>query len=370
MAEDLHNKQKNLAYTLSGVDTIKEEAALKGLILWIKKTWRECTDIGVPQLPFGYFANVINVSENLGIALSTDGVGTKILVAQMMDKYDTIGIDCVAMNVNDVICVGAKPLTMLDYIAVQDVDPHILEEIAKGLYTGAMISKITIPAGEIAQIREMITGAKPDRGFDLVGTCVGIVPLDKIIIGQDIQEGDSLIGLRSSGIHSNGLTLAREVLFKKMGFRVDKHFNELNRTLGEELLEPTHIYVPEVMEILNSDINMKALIHITGDGFLNLKRVASDVGYMIDFLPEPQPIFSLIQNFGRIPDEEMFRVYNMGIGFCLIVPENEVDKTLDIARKYVQAYRIGYAIRDETRKLIIKPKGLVGKGSRFFKESF
>ncbi|MBI5380183.1 MAG: phosphoribosylformylglycinamidine cyclo-ligase [Nitrospirae bacterium] len=361
---------KRVDYAKAGVNTEREEAALKGLLKWLVQSFSLRTGVGTPKLDVGYFANIIDVGHHLGIAVSTDGVGTKVLIAQLLEKYDTIGIDCVAMNVNDVLCVGAEPLCLLDYIAIQDPDPTFLEEIGKGLYKGAELANITIPAGEIAQMRDVIKGVRRHRGFDLVGTCVGLVPLDRVIIGQEIQEGDVVIGLRSSGIHSNGLTLARKVLFQKAKLRPDQDIEELGRPLGEELLEPTRIYVREVLTLLRSGLTIKALIHITSDGFLNLTRVQSDVGYVIDTLPEPQPIFALIQKLGNVSDEEMFRVYNMGIGFCLVVPEDQVEAVMNLLQNsQVEAFRIGYAVADKERKVLIQPKGLVGQGSAFRKEA-
>lgn len=359
---------KPLTYTEAGVDSVKEALSLERMLKWIERTFAFRSEVGSPQLKIGYFANVVNLGRGVGLAISTDGVGTKLLVAQLMNKYDTVGIDCVAMNVNDILCVGAEPILVTNYIAVQNPDPYLLEEIGKGLYEGAKIARISIPGGEISQLREMIIGVRENYSFDLAGTGVGIVALDKLIGGRDIREGDAIVGLRSTGIHSNGLTLARRIFFDKHNFKVDKYFDELGRTIGEELLKPTHIYVPEVMEMLKSGLNPKSLIHITGDGFLNLKRGESDMGYMIDFFPEPHPIFLLLQELGNITDEEMFRVYNMGIGFCVIMPDEEVEKAIEIARGCnIEAFKLGYAVRDTERRVFIKPRRLVGKGDRFYR---
>jgi phosphoribosylformylglycinamidine cyclo-ligase len=347
------------SYTKAGVNTVKEEAALHGLLKWVGRT----LEFGAHRsaLDFGYFASVLDLGNGLGLALSTDGVGTKLL-----DKYDTIGIDCVAMNVNDVLCVGAEPLCMLDYIAVQEADPDFLEEIGKGLYEGARQANISIPGGEIAQVRELITGAREGRGFDLAGACVGLVPMDRILVGQAIQPGDVVIGLRSSGIHSNGLTLAREVFFKKAKYRPDRHVAELGRSIGEELLEPTRIYVREVLDLLRAGVDIKALVHITSDGFLNLARVQAKVGYVLETLPEPQPIFRLLQRIGGVSDEEMFCVYNMGTGFCIVVAAAHADRALQALKGFgLEAFRLGHAVPDPERKVFLAPKGLVGEGSRF-----
>jgi phosphoribosylformylglycinamidine cyclo-ligase len=276
------------------------------------------------------------------------------------------------MNVNDIICVGSEPISMLDYLAVQKVDPKIFEEIGKGLYKGAKLANINIPGGEVAQIKEMVKGYREDSGIDIAGTCVGIVPLDKIIIGQNIEEGDVIIGLRSSGIHSNGLTLARNVLLNKMGFKVNKYFPELKRTLGEELLEPTHIYVPEIMEILRSGINVKALSNITGDGLTNITRVdKKDISFMIDHLPEPHPIFKLIQRSGKISDEEMYQTFNMGTGFCVITAKNDVKKCMEILKKHkVESHVIGYTVKDKKKRVFIKALNLIGENNNFYKKDF
>ncbi|MFQ5801358.1 MAG: phosphoribosylformylglycinamidine cyclo-ligase [Candidatus Methylomirabilales bacterium] len=363
------DRSKRASYTEAGVNTAKGTSALKDLTTHLQETFTFRKGIGRATLPLGYFANVIALGKNLGLAISTDGVGTKILVAQMLGKFDTIGIDCVAMNVNDLLCVGAEPLALVDYIAVQLPNRRLLREMGKGLREGARQARITIPGGEIAQLGEIIRGVKDGYGFDLVGTCVGTVPLDRIIIGQRIEPKDVVLGLRSSGIHSNGLTLARDVFFRRRRLRPDRRVPELGRSIGEELLEPTRIYVPEIVEMLKAGLEVKALIHITGDGLLNLSRVAARVGFAIDFLPELPPIFGFIRSMGRIRAAEMFRVYNMGIGFCLVLPDDstQIDQAMKIARRHgVECYRLGHTIRDAEKKVFIKPYKLVGKGNRFF----
>jgi phosphoribosylformylglycinamidine cyclo-ligase len=360
---------KQTSYTKAGVDAVKAASTLTDLTSLLRETFSFRTGIGRVMLPFGYFANVIALGENLGLAIATDGVGTKILVAQMLRKFDTIGIDCIAMNANDLLCVGAEPLALVDYVAVQVLNRRFLREMAKGLHEGARRARITIPGGEIAQLREMVRGVHKDDGFDLVGTCVGVVPLDRLIIGQRITPGDVVLGLRSSGIHSNGLTLARDVLFCRRKLRPDKYIPELRRTIGAELLEPTRIYVPEILEMLTAGLDLKALIHITGDGLLNLRRVEASVGFAIDFWPEPHPVFGVIQATGRIRTTEMFTVYNMGIGFCLVLPDDsrQIDQAMAITKKHgVDCYRIGVAFGDAEKKVLVKPYNLVGKGDKFF----
>ena len=351
-------KEKNIkTYKEAGVDTEKGKVALQRLLRWTVKTFNFRDKIGSVKLKEGYFANVIKIGEKKGIAISTDGVGTKILIAQMMEKYDTIGIDCVAMNVNDILCVGAEPVSMVDYIAVTEPNPELLDQIGKGLYKGAKLAKINIPGGEIAQIKEIIKGKKEGYEFDLVGTAIGIVDLEHIIIGQDIKKGDVVVALASSGIHSNGLTLARKVLIESGKFKIDDYLPELGKTLGEELLEPTLIYAPAVVCMMRKGINIKGLVHITGDGFLNLLRVSSPVSFLLDNLPPTPPIFSLIQKIGGISDEEMFTVFNMGIGFCLIVSDKNADEVQKIAKEHnLESWFIGKVCDEGKKEIIISAK--------------
>jgi phosphoribosylformylglycinamidine cyclo-ligase len=359
---------EGLTYSGSGVDPQQEEASMKGLLKWIGKTFELREGVGRPKLPIGYFANVVDLGGGMGLAISADGVGTKLIVAEMLGKYDTVGIDCIAMNVNDLLCVGAEPISMVDYVAVQEAKPDLLEQLAKGLYEGARQANISIPGGEIAQVKELIKGEREGYGFDIAGMAVGLVPLDRIIVGRDLAEGDAVVGLRSSGIHSNGLTLARQVLFDKAGLSADKFRPEFGRTVGEELLEPTRIYVREVVEMLKSGLAIKAMAHITGDGFFNMTRVEAPVGLVIESLPDAPAIFAVLQQLGGISDEEMFRVYNMGVGFCVMVPESQVDRVIEIAAKHGSVgQRIGRIVADPEKKIIIEPKKLVGKNGAFAK---
>src|SRR5437868_3101592 len=180
------------ASTVSYADAGVVAAArpLSGLLSWVNRTLAFRPDVGRPLLGIGYYANVLRLGENLGLAISTDSVGTKVLIAEMLGKYDTLGIDCVAMNANDVLCVGAEPLAMVDYVAVQEARADVLEQLGKGLYEGARLANINIPGGELAQLREVVSGVRPGEGLDLVGTCVGTVALDRLIIGQDMAPGD------------------------------------------------------------------------------------------------------------------------------------------------------------------------------------
>lgn len=346
-------------YRQAGVDAGEAETGLGRIVEAITATWPK-TGLGAVALPIGYFANVIDLGGGQGLALCTDGVGSKSIVAQMMGKYDTIGVDCVAMNVNDLICLGARPISMVDYIAVEEADAAMLGAIAVGLAEGARQAEISISGGEIAQLRDIV------HGFDLVGMAVGTVPLDRIITGRDLTPGDLVIGLESSGMHSNGLTLARHAFFEKARLPVDHVFPELGIPLGAELLRPTLIYVPEILEILDKVPGVKAFVNITGDGLLNLPRVAAPVGFEIDALPPPPPIFALIERYGQIGRAEMFEVYNMGVGFCVLAAPEDTDAILSIlARHNRRATIIGRVVADATKSVRLPHEGLIGRGKKF-----
>jgi len=350
------------AYDLAGVKTGLADEAVSRLRNVLVKTFA-LNARAKPVTDLSFFAALVDVGLPEYIAICTDGVGSKVLIAQMLNKYDTVGIDCVAMNVNDVICVGATPISLVDYLAVEEADPAFIEEIARGLLEGARLSRVSISGGETAQLGDIVRGIRPKRGFDLAATCVGLVHKDNVIVGKDVQPGDAILSLSSSGLHSNGYSLVRKIVFDQMGFDVQTYSKELQKTIGEELLTPTHIYVPEVQEMLEEKLPVKALINITGDGLLNLSRIAaSNVGFEINALPEPQPIFSLLQEWGDLPDEEMFRVFNMGMGFCLIVPNNAdvIARIGKLARKHgATCSTIGTTIRDEAKRVFITQKGLV-----------
>lgn len=346
---------------MPGDDESKGGQALRGLRYWVEATFPFRQGLGAPRLGLGPYANVIDLGDGRGLAFCTDGVGTKVLVAQMLDRYDTVGIDCVAMNVNDLICVGAEPLSLVDYIALEEQDPSFLEEIARGLHEGARQAGISIVGGEIAQLPEIIKGTRAGRGFDLAAAAVGIAPLDRLVLGENIQPGDALVGLASSGIHSNGLTLARRVFFGDRALDPFTHFDELGRSIGEELLEPTRIYVGPVMEVLRSGLQVKALFHVTGEGFMNLTRHRSEVDWVIDYLPDTPPIFRLIQRYGQLTDREMYTTFNMGIGFCVCVPADKAEHVIEVVAKHgIPAWRIGYASAHEglKKRVLIEPRAL------------
>jgi phosphoribosylformylglycinamidine cyclo-ligase len=346
-------------YKRAGVDTTAAQSGLQKIIASIKQTWPAPGALGAVKLDIGYFANVVDIG-GIGLAICTDGVGSKTIIAQMMGRYDTIGIDCVAMNVNDVICVGARPISMVDYIAVENADADMLGAIAVGLAAGAKQAGISISGGEISQLKDVI------RGFDLIGMAVGVVPLDRIITGRDLAPGDIIIGLESNGIHSNGLTLARQAFFERAKLPIHHVFAELGISLGEELLRPTLIYVREILDIINEVSSVKALINITGDGLLNLPRVHATVGFEIDNLPPAPAVFRLIQQYGAIGSAEMFEVYNMGVGFCVLVAERGRDAALATLQRHGRrAQVIGRVIEDDSKGVHLPGQRLTGHGKEF-----
>ncbi len=355
------------------VPPLTEEAAgvgaagsgLSALLRWIRPTF-DHPGAPRPALDIGYFANVIPVAPNLGIAISTDGVGTKLLVAQAAGRYDTVGIDCVATNVNDVLCVGARPVALVDYIAVEEADAELLGPLGQGIARGCELAGVSCPGGELAQVREMIRGARPHRAFDLVGTAIGTVALERILSGDAVRAGDVLLGVASSGLHSNGFTLARRALLERGGLPLDGHVAELGGTLAEELLRPTQIYVRPVVDVLDAGLPVHALAHITGDGMFNLVRTARAVGFDVEQWPATPPIFDLVQRLGDVADEEMFRAFNMGIGFCLVVARDGADRVRRLLEEHgLVVHVLGRATDDPERTITIRSRGLVGRGGRF-----
>jgi len=350
------------AYKRAGVNTDEATTGLNRIVQRIHRTWPQKGKLGAVQLPIGYFANAIDIGGGIGLGMCTDGVGSKAIIARQMHCYNTIGIDCVAMNVNDLICIGARPLSMVDYIAIDHADAEILDAIGEGLTDGAIQAGISISGGEIAQLKDVV------NGFDLAGTAVGTVPLDKIITGRNLKPGDCIIGLASNGIHSNGLTLARKSFFdRERPLSLETRIPELEVSLGEELLRPTEIYVAEVMDIVETIATVKALVNVTSDGLLNLNRVENKhIGFRIGDMPPVPAIFDLIQRYGDVSAAEMFEVYNMGVGFCVLVGQRDIDATLKILERHGRkAWVIGHVIDDETNGVYLTRERLEGHGKRF-----
>jgi len=298
----------NTTYREAGVDIDLEATAIQALIKNLTyKRKGSCSMIG----NVGHFAGLIDFG-HMALALTTDGVGTKMLVADHMQDWSTVGIDCIAMNVNDLYVMNMEPIAFVDYIATDTLSVEKMAQIGVGLNEGARQANIDIVGGETASLRGLV------NGLDLAGTCLGMQLKDKIITGQTIQTGDKIIGVPSTGIHSNGLSLARVVVEKYADY------NELlknGRTLGEELLTPTRIY-HESLAVASTCI-VHGMCHITGGGLLNFRRL-SPLGFLFNSPLTPQEIFLWIQKSGDISTDEMYRTFNMGMGFAYIVPNDSV----------------------------------------------
>lgn len=273
------------------------------------------------------------------LCAGTDGVGTKLKLAFLMDKHDTIGIDCVAMCVNDIICQGAKPLFFLDYIACGKNNPKTIEKIVEGVSEGCRQAGASLIGGETAEM----PGFYPNEEYDIAGFCVGIVDKPKMIDGSKIQDGDAIIGIASSGIHSNGFSLVRSV-FRPTKEKLDKHIDKLGQTLGEALLQPTKIYVKPILNLIDA-VEIKGIANITGGGFYeNIPRIIpSGLGAKIDKTSwSIPPIFELLRGIDDMCDQDMFSTFNMGIGMIAVVSKSDVDATLEnLTKSGEKAYVIG-----------------------------
>ncbi|MEG0315002.1 MAG: phosphoribosylformylglycinamidine cyclo-ligase [Erysipelotrichaceae bacterium] len=290
---------------------------------------------------FGGMYNLASMNLKEPILVSgTDGVGTKLMVAFELDKHDTIGIDAVAMCVNDVLVQGAAPIFFLDYLAVGKNHPEKIEQLVKGVADGCVLSECALIGGETAEMPDMYN----EKHYDIAGFCVGAVDKDKLIDGSKVSVGDVLIGLPSSGCHSNGFSLIRKVLFKDNKLDMNKFYPEFNKTLGEEVLTPTKIYVKAIKHLFDK-VQINGGSHITGGGFFeNLPRMLKDgQGVSIDIKSFPKkPIFELIAKLGNIEEKEMYNVFNMGIGFVVCVNPKDAQKTIDLLKEIgEEAYQIG-----------------------------
>lgn len=332
------NPLKKITYAESGVDIDKEEKAIKSLIGQIKHTRK-----GIGRPMGGHYAGMISFGK-YALVLCTDGVGSKVLIASKLKKWDTVGIDCMAMNVNDALCVGAEPLAFVDYLAVDSPESTFTKEIGRGLKKAAELSNVSIIGGETASLPEVV------HGFDLAGTALSYVEKNQVITGNNISPGDVIIGLESSGIHSNGYSLVRRIIDQSSFDYTDDFPNGLypGQTIGEVLLTPTAIYVKEILALLKK-INVHGLAHITGGGLRNFNRLNSEVQYEITNPFQPHDIFSFIQKLGNVDNKEMYQTFNMGMGFAIIVSSSDKKETMKILKK-----ESNYSV---------KQVGIVNKGS-------
>ena len=307
---------KKLTYAESGVDIHQENRSIEAMKAVLKSRRR---GFGAPMTEIGHYAGLLDMG-SYALAMTTDGVGSKVLIANAISKWDTVGIDCIAMNVNDLYAIGAEPIAFVDYLAVEKVDPERAAQIAIGLARGAEVSNMSIVGGETASLPEII------RGFDLAGTAIGIVDKDKVVTGEKIRVGDVLVGVPSSGLHSNGYTLARRIIAESKYTYFDTMPGG-ERSIGEELLTPTRIY-PEIVELVK-ECDVHGLAHITGSGLLKLRRI-SNLGFEISEPLVPQPVFRFLQEQGGVDDEEMYRTFNMGMGFLIALDESEAKEACRI----------------------------------------
>ncbi len=328
------------AYKKAGVDIAAGNEAVERMKKHVKRTYR-------PEVmaELGGFGGLFSLNKDKYdepvLVSGTDGVGTKLKLAFAMDKHDTIGIDAVAMCVNDIIVQGAEPLFFLDYLACDKVVPEKIEAIVKGISEGCLQSGCSLIGGETAEMPGMYS----DGEYDIAGFTVGIVDKKKMIDGSTIAAGDAVIGFASSGIHSNGFSLVRRLLLEEAGYDLKQELAELGGAqLGHVLLEPTRIYVKSALELIEK-VQVKGMAHITGGGFIeNIPRMLPDnVNVDIEYGSWPiLPIFDLMQQKGDITNRDMFTTFNMGIGLVLVMPAEQAEEALRIAAELgEQAYRIG-----------------------------
>lgn len=311
-------KDKEWTYAKAGVDIDRKSLAISALVGHLK--YRRSGPVRMIDLP-GQFTGLIDLGDHV-LTLATDGVGTKLLVAEALGKWDTVGIDCMAMNVNDTICVGAEPIAFVDYIALDKPDEKITEQIGIGLNRASELANVDLVGGEVAVLPEMV------KGIDLSGTALGMLERKDMVTGQDIKEGDAIIGLRSSGIHSNGMTLARKVI-SSAGVSYEDEVEGLDQPIGMELLTPTEIYVRDVLRLVRA-VKVTGMVDVTGGGLKNFVRLKKGLEYRITDPIEPQPIFKAIQKMGSVTDLEMYKTFNMGMGYGIILPMENVEEALSI----------------------------------------
>ena len=317
--------EEKLTYKEAGVDTIEGEKAVRLMKPFVNKTFNENVLTGLGSFGGLFKLDLEGIREPVLVS-GTDGVGTKLKIAFLADKHDTIGIDCVAMCVNDVLCQGAKPLFFLDYIATGRLEAEKAARIVKGVAEGCVMAKCALIGGETAEMPDFYSEGE----YDVAGFAVGIVDREKIITGRNIKPGDKIIGISSSGLHSNGFSLVRKLFFEKLKLKVSDYIEELGTTVGEELLKPTKIYAETCASVLSKH-EINGIVHVTGGGFYeNIPRVLNDgLGVLIDSAAwEPLPIFSFIREQGNIDEREMFSAFNMGIGMMMFTSDEGVLETL------------------------------------------
>lgn len=344
-------EEKKLTYKDAGVDTKEGERAVSLMKEHVKGTFNKNVLTGLGS--FGSLFNLdIKDMKQPVLVSGTDGVGTKLKIAFLTDKHDTVGIDCVAMCVNDVLCQGAKPLFFLDYIATGKVKAEKIADIVKGIAEGCKQSGSALVGGETAEMPDFYSEGE----YDMAGFSVGIVDKEKIITGEKVSIGNKIIGIPSTGVHSNGYSLIRKIFFDKMNMSVDEYVEDLGETLGEALLRPTKIYAKACDAVL-PQFDVKGIVHITGGGFYeNIPRILPEgtaVSINTDTWEIPK-IFSYIEKCGNIDKREMFSTYNMGVGMMMVVDEKDADTVVAVLTKAGEkASIIGEIIHDNGEKVVV-----------------
>ncbi len=356
-------------YAASGVDEHREQTAFATAMrphLAATRAHHPGVDV-VAGIGSGHFASVLSLPAGARVAVTTDGVGTKILLARTLGRYDTVGVDVVANNVNDLVCLGADPVALVDYVALDEPDEELLGELARGMAAGAEAAGIAIVGGEIAQVGAMLAPRDPTTAtepmFDLVGTAIGVVPPGRDLMdGRAVVPGDAIVGVASSGLHSNGYSLARRALADTP---LDRPLGD-GRTLGEALLAPTRIYVGAARALWEAGVAVHGIVHMSGGGLLNLARLAAEgVAYRLGSLPAPPEVFTLVEAAGGIGEAEMHATFNMGVGLAVVVPPGEVSRTVAIVEGAGERAVVIGDVVDGDGAVTIPGRRLVGRGDGF-----
>lgn len=355
LTKGIKSMESAIDYKTAGVDIEAGNEAVRRIKKAVESTFSPSV-----LTPIGSFGAMFDLKPLMQtythpvLVQSIDGVGTKMMVAKLMQKFDTIGMDLVSATTNDIIVLGAKPLTLLDYIANDRLNPLIIEEIIQGMVIACKENDISLVGGETAEM----PGTYLAGEHDLVGIITGVVEKEKAILGKDIKPGDRIIGFTSSGLHTNGYSLARKLLFDVGGYTVHSHLSQLSTTVGEALLAPHINYTKPILELLNQSIPIKGMAHITGGGLLeNIPRILPrDCAAEIIKNNWPSlPLFDLLRQLGRLDEKEMYRTFNMGIGLVMILSEQDLPSMRQILNNFptYQTYDIGCIVKGQ-QEVILK----------------
>lgn len=346
---------RTIDYKSAGVDIHAGNEAVQRIKKSVESTFSKNVLTGIGSFGSLYdLKSIVNEYQNPVLVQSIDGVGTKIIIARMMQKFDTIGMDLVSATTNDIIVLGAKPLTLLDYIANDKLKPEVIEQIISGMVKACCENNISLVGGETAEM----PGTYLAGEHDLVGVITGVVEKEKAILGKNISHGDVVLAFTSSGLHTNGYSLARKLIFEVAGYKVDSYFPDMQRTIGEVLLAPHINYTRPVLHMLENNIDIKGMAHITGGGLLeNIPRILPkdcSIEIKTNSWPE-QPIFSLLRELGRLDVAEAYRTFNMGVGMVLIMNDSMQEKARAALKDFPQfkLFEIGKVVKgDRTVNLI------------------